>query len=450
MQDGLSALKSYARDGKGARTLQIKPKVSRADDRLIPPPLGSEAPMRDANWVAANHATARLLQQTGAVEPAKRMRAYNEGTFAAVAPPDQSKRRATAADNEDDEDFLQKILLAAKTPAAAAADKNAVTLPMAKVAPDVTRFDTMEHYKRRDNQMLLFQHAHRVERPPRASTKTIIETPPPTATLQYCATFRNEFAWFDAYEEQIARSADVTYQKVPLIRRAVLQTFLRAPDPHTSWERPCFNLDRDPMPHEKRVRCIAHQLSARALGDGNAFRCRELLFNGQSVKINEALEHNPKADVDAFLSPLPELCYMCHVWMTTAACLDQKNKADQRKRTDMTNVEQANPTLITIFNRFMVDIDKPGEYDRRAMLASDDVALGVWGPFPLWNDNNYVPVKVVAPDTGAIVWGFEERDQLVFRLSGIPSHPIGRSAAQSVSIRSDPTSATRADLSSLQ
>ncbi len=96
--------------------------------------------------------------------------------------------------------------------------------------------------------------------------------------------------------------------------------------------------------------------------------------------------------------------------MTTEACLDQKNKSDERERKDMT--ADCEPNIVTILNRFMVDIDKPGEYDRRKMLVSDDVALGIWGPFPLWNERYYVPVRI----GGTNLWGFEETEDLLFRL----------------------------------
>ena len=46
---------------------------------------------------------------------------------------------------------------------------------------------------------------------------------------------------------------------------------------------------------------------------------------------------------------------------------------------------------VVVFNAFMVDIDKPGEYDRHCLLTGDDVGMGIWGPFPLWNERNYVP-----------------------------------------------------------
>jgi hypothetical protein len=97
--------------------------------------------------------------------------------------------------------------------------------------------------------------------------------------------------------------------------------------------------------------------------------------------------------------------------------LDQKNKSDERERKDMT-IAPETPNMVAILNRFMVDIDKPGEYDRRKMLVSDDVALGIWGPFPLWNKRHYVPVRI--SDTN--LWGFEEMEDLLFRLPRYSPH----------------------------
>ena len=84
---------------------------------------------------------------------------------------------------------------------------------------------------------------------------------------------------------------------------------------------------------------------------------------------------------------------------------------------------------VIIFNRFMVDIDKPGEYDRRKMLCSDDAAaLGIWGPFPMWSKRHYIACKVrhdsppssSGGGVGVEYRGFKETDALLFRLPRIP------------------------------
>jgi hypothetical protein len=158
-------------------------------------------------------------------------------------------------------------------------------------------------------------------------------------------------------------------------------------------------------------------MSAQRLGLDHAFRCRELWFGPQNVCINEAIEHNERVrrtggkedDPRRFLSQVPEYCYLCHIWMTNGACLDQKERL--QRAPDLTTVA---PKVPVINNRFMVMIDKEGEYDRHAMISDDGTSRGIWGPFPLWNQNNYV--------LRGTAW--EERDSMVFRLAPVSSQPI--------------------------
>lgn len=127
--------------------------------------------------------------------------------------------------------------------------------------------------------------------------------------------------------------------------------------------------------------------------------------------------------------------------------MDQKNKSAERARKDMTvSLPTSNgKTMVVLMNRFMVDIDKPGEYSRRVMLCSDDVAMGTWGPFPLWNKSNYIPVKI----TNLGLLGFEESPNLLFRPPRVPSQVIGSSNVSN-SIQSNPTIVGRASSTSRQ
>jgi hypothetical protein len=91
--------------------------------------------------------------------------------------------------------------------------------------------------------------------------------------------------------------------------------------------------------------------------------------------------------------------------MVTEAALDQKDRAAD---------------TVAVLNRFMVDIDKPGEYGSHCLLAGDAVAMGIWGPFPLWNERHYVLWK---DPKGTGLRGFQELEDMRFRLTLDPSAP---------------------------
>jgi hypothetical protein len=298
--------------------------------------------------------------------------------------------------------------------------------PEPLVLPDVVH--TLEEHKRRDEQPELFAMTT-VQRPSRATDQVIIETPPEVQVLAYCNQFRNEMEWFARMQVIVAEN-DLKFQKTPVFRRAVLITFLREPDPSNKWERPCFNLDRDPQPHECHIRCIAHRLWG--------FRLREMLFNDQQQRINASLRNGE--DPAAHLFGVNEMCYLCHIYMTNKVCLDQKNNKEQRERKDLTAPQQ--PIMMRIANRFMVVIDKPGEYDRRRMLVSDNVAMGIWGPFPIWSKDHYVPVKVMAPGSNVTLRGLEESAKLLFQEARALAAP-GTKGSLNKSTQSTPTSIER-------
>jgi hypothetical protein len=307
-------------------------------------------------------------------------------------------------------------------------------VPMEVVVPPAvapTRVETLEQHRPRNHLTALF--AINMEKPVRtATTEMIVNTPPPVAALKYCALLpSSEAAWYDLTTQAIAKRPHMTFPKSPLMRRSVLMTFLRAPDPQQKYERPCFNLDRNPHTHERglRMRCVAHRLSAEQLGEARAFRCRELLFNGQMVKINAALASGGAEDPCNHLNDTPELCYMCHVWLTTEAALAQRNRPGPVSADDQ----------LIIFNRFMVMVDQVGEYSRHATLASADVAMGIWGPFPRWNERHYHAVPL-----GTDLYGFEESEEMLFRDARKLLGPTATGAAKATpSTRSDPIAASQ-------
>jgi hypothetical protein len=448
----LSSAETYIPGGKTIRKGLLGGRPSAAappkleDVRLEQKDVNS---IQDTVWTVSNQAQSRLLKRTGQPAIAAKMEADMKR--------DQRERVIVKQKRPP-----KKVLappaptLGADAAAAAAAAKGAdkqfsweekrqetelVPTPMV-LDPKVS---TLEQHKRRDKDTALY--AVIVERPSRATTEEIVKTPPAHAVLGYCAEYKPSVPWYLHMQEVVADSPDLQYQRVPVFRRSVLVTFLRAPDPAVPYERPCYNLDREPFTHETLVRCIGHRLSEAKLGADRAFRPRELLFNDQSVKINAALASggNCKQDPCVYLRDPPEMCYMCHVWLTTEMALNQQHNADIRDCKDMTVAAAAPVPVKRILNAFMVDVGKLGEYDVRKMLVSAGVSLGIWGPFPLWNARNYIPVRVST--SGTQLWGFEESEDLLFRLPRVPLQVI-ECSSQSDSIPSNPTPVAQAGLKS--
>jgi hypothetical protein len=109
----------------------------------------------------------------------------------------------------------------------------------------------------------------------------------------------------------------------------------------------------------------------------------------------------------------------------------QRDKTAERARPDMSD---APPDTVVLINSFMVMVDQVGEYDDDKMLVSDKPGLGVWGPFPLFNEQNYVAVERKA----GVPAHFDESPNLLFRLTPAASVQTG-SLSQSTSTPSVPT-----------
>jgi hypothetical protein len=323
-----------------------------------------------------------------------------------------------------------------ETPVVAVRQEN---VPFPHVAGN--HIQSMEQHNRRHQELELF--AAQVERPDKPTTDMIIQTPTMVQILAYCKKFENMRPSLDQYMQELANHPNLSFQKLPVYTRQTLQAFLREADPHLNYERPCFNLDRDPRQGEAKFRCVAHYLSEKQLGPGRGYRLRELLFPEQIVSINQVVEVE-QGDARSILNPMPEMCVMCHIFFTNQVAMDQKNKAEERANQDLTTERPLRAPLIRIANRFMVTIGSEGEYDPRRMLVSNNVALGVLGPFPLWSERHYQACML-----NRNLRGFVEAPVLVFRLSREPSQQI-ESSNTSGSMRSTPTNAKRGSTASRQ
>lgn len=445
---------SYIADAKPA-TVKRGVLGGAAPAKLSEAPVTQELPNEDTTWHTVNAASAKLIKRTGQPELAKKLEQDNQEDANKRAetkvgrPPKSKKALAAAA-------AAPSAVPPAGGTAAQQSRREVLTSVSNGIMQESLPIHTLEQHTRRDNQAELF--ALKIERPHRPTADMIVNTPPASEVLKYVAThWREEMSWYDKQIKLVANNPQLTFQSVPLFIREVLQTFLRAPDPAVRWERPCYNLDREPLPHEGRIRCIAHRLSEKQTGKG--YRLRELLFNDQSVKINAAAPGGAgggknSIDPTMYLSTVPEMCFLCHIYMTTHACFNMKNRLEEKELNDLTSrpvAPAAENDDLYIMNRFCVDVDKPGEYDRRKMLCTDDVSMGIWGCFPMWNERHYIACfsSSSAKGGGGVLPAFAETDELLFRLPRVPLQ-VTDSSKQSDSIQFTLSSVGQANLTSRQ
>jgi hypothetical protein len=328
------------------------------------------------------------------------------------------------------------------------------------------RIIPLEEANRRDADLELFA-AQMERRPLRPPTQLVLDAPPAMEVLALCAQFKHTtMPWWKGAQLTLAANPGLDLPKIPLYTRAYLAPFMREPDPKATYERPCLNLDREPYKGEEgRLRCIAHRLSEKRFGPQGAYRLRELLHSATTVQINAALQRvpskrgEPVRDPRIHLPEVPEVCVMCHIWMVFEESLNQKNRREERlllqrlsspgegqPQNPLLVPQRASatpPDLVMVLNKFMVHFDKPGEYSRFALLAGDEVGLGVWGPFPLWQERNYVPWVDPA---GTGLRGFQELEDMLFQQAPAPSRATESTQATmgDASTRSNRTSATAA------
>ena len=431
--DILDSLQSYLPEGNDIRS---KTETSR---EKLPKQLKDVAVGADSTSASGavslqtNHAAVHLLQKSGQVTIAKRMDTLNQEEQKSRLITKEKKAKALREEKRSKKSQPGPIIASLNAPAA-----RVERVPLPETMPDTLHIQTLEQHNRRDNEVELF--AMRVERPHAPTTDMITQTPPLSKTLQYCSQFPDLAPWVNQYNETLANSSQLSFQRIPLMSRSVLQTFLRERNPRCVYERDCFNLDREPRVGEGKFRCVGHRLSEKLLGEGKGYRLREILFPEQIVAINSCASDREAAQ---HLYPEHEMCYLCHIYLTTEKCFDQKNKAEERDAKDLTS--STTTDMIAILNRFVVTVGSEGDYDLRRMLVSDNVAMGVLGPFPMWSERHYV----CSTDTVTNLRGFSETDTLVFRLPREPSELIESSRTKD-STRSTPTSVKRITMHSSQ
>jgi hypothetical protein len=406
---GVAVKRVFGTLGAG-KTLPQKPKQPQPQDVIL---------------TAANQAHKHLIGATGQAELAKKLVPPPITLPPPVPGGGATKKRDKEKEEANEEDVSKKQKLVPNPTPPAIAEH---------------RVHTLEQHQRRDQELELF--ATTINRTHhRAPTDVIITTPKAVEVLRYCAQFKDtEMPWYRNMTLMVSENPNLRFQQVHLLKHEVIVTFFREPD-GSPFERPCCNLDRNPLPHENAMRCAMHILSENMAG--GPYRLREILWNEQSTKINAALDYNARlkpgqkaVDPCQYLSPVPEMCILCHIRLPTEVCLDRIHKKKEREAKEkLAGGKPIEKTPPCVPNKLMVEIDGPGKYDRRKMLVTDDPGMDVVGPIPLWNARNYIPCKIA----GTNLRGVEESPNLLFRPPREPSLEQMESLQSSNSIQSTPT-----------
>lgn len=373
--------------------------------------------VNDAAFTSANQATINLMKESqpvklekDAAQPLEQLHQDHQKEKQRKLLVDRKQRRQEIERDKDDQEQEQ--------------EQRAQKRPTTRAVPIIADnfeipIERLEEYTCREDEDQLF--ATRITQTGRPINEVIISTPPASEVLRYAREKAGTDKWFGGMQNFISQTPAVDYPDVPVVSRKLLVHLLREPNPANKWERPCFNLDRNPLPYEKSTRCIAHVMSEELLGAGNGFRLRELLLTDTMVRINESIDKKLGSPMD-HLSPVPEMCYLCHLWTSLRDCIEQRDHIRERnmERKDFTQLDvvdvENNNNNVVIINRFMVVIDKEGEYDREKMISGDLATMGIWGPVPLFNRTNYA---YTANYQGTGLRGFMELDKLLFRLARV-------------------------------
>jgi hypothetical protein len=136
--------------------------------------------------------------------------------------------------------------------------------------------------------------------------------------------------------------------------------------------------------------CIspAGQCQSELLG---SFRCRALLLPNQ-LALNDRVG----------------MCYLCHLYTTNVRYIEARDQPD------------ANLLPSYCIHAFNVQVNIVGEYRLDRMLPGImNTFTGIWGPFPIYNVQNY---QAVPNGPGDNLKRWVESDTMVFRLSQAVSH----------------------------
>ena len=140
-----------------------------------------------------------------------------------------------------------------------------------------------------------------------------------------------------------------------------------------------YNFLREPIDNERA--CNRPNCHSLVIG---GFRCRELVMPNESLT----------RDIHGW-------CYICHLYETNR--LYWENIGKETSETIHKNVYS--------IHHFIVKTDSIGEYRLDKTIQGDSNVVGIFGPFPFFNQNNYVKIRDDNGNNRLL-----ESDSMVFRL----------------------------------
>lgn len=203
----------------------------------------------------------------------------------------------------------------------------------------------------RDEKDVMF--IRRLEEIGKVSDSIIRELPNMKEVLSYISKLSIQPPWYKSSQDSIINSKTLKFPLIDVLTRGYIANFLRTP---LKGEIPCNNPNCESM----------------RLGN---FRIRALIVGDSTW------------------------CFLCHLYYTNKLYLESLNRKRDNSR-------------IFQIHHFMVQVNVEGEYRLDKTLMGDTDVRGLFGPFPLYNCNNYTKVDL---NNGCKGW--IESDTMVFRLS---------------------------------
>ena len=330
----------------------------------------------------------------------------------AITKKEKEEEEDIPVDDEDDNGEVDSIMCSLDTVAIVP------ELDVVNMAEDVDEIPIMdiESYNLKDDRdQLYFTH---LSSDPCIPETSISSMPRYTEILRYVETLDGAPSFYDQVTQMVVNTDGASFPQLEVINRTYIQQFLRAPNKLDKSERPCGS----PQCESLRLSSLLLEKFPKMRGFGlqKGFKCRELILPDTYVKVLRDKDQNPKKH----LTMMPNPCFLCHLHYTNRAYWLRKSKRSETSTKDAATM---------IIHRFVVPVNIPGEYKIENMLIGDDEPMGIIGPFPHYNVNNYIPYL---NSDGICAW--KEDDNLVFwqpeqQQQRIETHP--RSGRTMSSIR---------------
>lgn len=214
---------------------------------------------------------------------------------------------------------------------------------------------SMDIHKQRDHMFM-----KRLQETGRIADANVRKLPAMVDVLNFISKIPNQPLWFKASQHAIVNAKTLKFPDMDVLTRAFIREYMRVP--LDKEEQACQN-----QTCESEVR---HGFRLRVLGIKNNY-----------------------------------WCFLCHLFHTNRLFLESLNRKQDTDR-------------VYQIHFFMVQVEIPGEYRLDQTLIGDKDVRGLFGPFPIYNVNNYHPVTF---PNGCK--GLEESDKMVFRLPQTAPRP---------------------------